>query len=403
MAGQQHGMVALDAGGEVVRPAMLWNDTRSAPDARRPGRRARRPAAWAARSGRSRCASFTVTKLRWLARAEPENAARVERVLLPHDWLTWRLARAVRTQPTTDRGDASGTGYWSPGRRAPTAPTCSNGRSAAASTCPRVAAPAEPVGRTGGGRVLAPGTGDNMGAALGLGLDAGRRGRLARHVRHRVRRRAERRLRTRPGRSPGSPTRPGGSCRWWRTLNAARVLAAGAAMLGVDLDRFGELALSAEPGAGGLVLLPYLDGERTPNLPGRDRDAGAASPVRRSRRPTSRGRAWRGCSAGWPTRSMPSSPSACARAGCCSSGAPRRRRPSAPSRRRCSACPCTCRQPGEYVAEGAARQAAWTLLGGAEPPRWEPSSVEVHEADPQPQVRAAYAALRTSTTRLPPR
>ncbi len=121
VGGQQHGMVCLDDDGQVVRPALLWNDTRSAGaaadlvtelgdgDADR-GRRA-----WADAVGLVPVASFTVTKLRWLARAEPEHAARVAAVCLPHDWLTWRLAGTGRLDDlVTDRGDASGTGYWSP-------------------------------------------------------------------------------------------------------------------------------------------------------------------------------------------------------------------------------------------------------------------------------------------------
>src|SRR5690625_356059 len=127
VGGQQHGMVALDADGQVVRPALLWNDTRSAgaasdlidelgdgdPDA---GRQV-----WAERVGLVPVASFTVTKLRWLAQNEPENAARVAAVALPHDWLTWRLAGDGPASPdggqslsrlTTDASDASGTGYF---------------------------------------------------------------------------------------------------------------------------------------------------------------------------------------------------------------------------------------------------------------------------------------------------
>src|SRR3954447_19451816 len=118
---QQHGMVCLDGSGAVVRPALLWNDTRSAgaaADLRADGGggdRGAAPAAWAAAVGSVPVASFTVTKLRWLARHEPESVARTEVVCLPRDWLTWRLAGG--TDPfavTTDRGDASGTGYWSP-------------------------------------------------------------------------------------------------------------------------------------------------------------------------------------------------------------------------------------------------------------------------------------------------
>ena len=118
VGGQQHGMVVLDANGEVIRPALLWNDTRSAQAAfdliAEFG-----AADLAARTGSVPVASFTATKLRWLRDAEPENAARVAAVALPHDWLTWRLRglgpdasdqnRPVQTELVTDRSDASGT------------------------------------------------------------------------------------------------------------------------------------------------------------------------------------------------------------------------------------------------------------------------------------------------------
>ncbi len=91
VAAQQHGMVVVDEAGEVIRPALLWNDLRSAPAARELIAELGGPRWWAEHTGSVPSASFTVTKLRWLARHEPENAARVARVMLPHDWLTWRL------------------------------------------------------------------------------------------------------------------------------------------------------------------------------------------------------------------------------------------------------------------------------------------------------------------------
>ena len=104
IAGQQHGMVVLDAAGRVIRPALLWNDTRSAQAATdlidEVGAEA-----FAQRTGTVPVASFTITKLRWLRDHEPENAARVAAVALPHDWLTWRLrgygpaAQPARARP----------------------------------------------------------------------------------------------------------------------------------------------------------------------------------------------------------------------------------------------------------------------------------------------------------------
>src|SRR5438270_6800309 len=118
VGGQQHGMVCLDDDGAVVRPALLWNDTRSAGAARdlvaELGGGETGARAWAEAVGLVPVASFTVTKLRWLAEHEPDNAARTAAVCLPHDWLTWKLRGTGSLDDlVTDRGDASGTGYFS--------------------------------------------------------------------------------------------------------------------------------------------------------------------------------------------------------------------------------------------------------------------------------------------------
>ena len=85
-------MIVLDESGAVIRPAMLWNDVKSAPQATELVKELGGPDVWATRTGSVPTMSFTVTKLRWLAENEPGNAERTQRVLLPHDWLTWRLA-----------------------------------------------------------------------------------------------------------------------------------------------------------------------------------------------------------------------------------------------------------------------------------------------------------------------
>lgn len=113
VAGQQHGMVAVDEQGEVVRPALLWNDLRSA-DAAATLVEELGATEWAEATGSVPGASFTVTKLRWLAEHEPDAADRTADVMLPHDWLTWRLAGQPDSGAVTDRGEASGTGYFSP-------------------------------------------------------------------------------------------------------------------------------------------------------------------------------------------------------------------------------------------------------------------------------------------------
>ena len=220
---------------------------------------------WADAVGSVPVAAFTVTKLRWLARAEPDHAARVARVMLPHDWLTWRLAGRPEVA-TTDRGDASGTGYWSPatGEYRTDLLVRAFGRELGV---PRVAGPAEVIGETGQGIALAAGTGDNMAAALGLGLESGdmvvslgtsgTAFAVAASPSHDP-----------SGQVAGFADATG---RWLPlvcTLNAARVLTSTATLLGVDLDGLSDLALAARPGAAGLTLLPYLDGERTPRTRG---------------------------------------------------------------------------------------------------------------------------------------
>ena len=111
VGGQQHGMVTLDADGELVRDALLWNDNRSAGAARDLIDDLGGGQAWADAVGAVPVASFTASKIRWLARNEPENAARVRRVVLPHDYLTWEIG-GRSFEPVTDRGDASGTAYF---------------------------------------------------------------------------------------------------------------------------------------------------------------------------------------------------------------------------------------------------------------------------------------------------
>ncbi|KGN42336.1 xylulokinase [Knoellia aerolata] len=267
VGGQQHGMVTLDDADEVVRPALLWNDTRSAPDASDLIDELGGAQRWATEVGVVPVASFTVTKLRWLRRCEPESLERTRTCVLPHDWLTGQILKRGDGFDgwTTDRGDASGTGYWSAGSGdyLPDVLDLAIGRQVG---LPRVLGPTEAAGRTGSGLVVAPGTGDNMGAALGLGLrpgDAvislGTSGTaFARH---------DAAIADDSGAVASFADATGGFLPLLATLNAARVLTAGASMLGVELAELDRLALAAEPGAGGLSLLPYLDGERTPNLP----------------------------------------------------------------------------------------------------------------------------------------
>ena len=264
VGGQQHGMVTLDVGGQPVRKAKLWNDTESAPDASWCMKQLPEGAkAWAHATGSVPVAAFTVTKLSWLHRSEPANWDRVAKVCLPHDYLTHRLTGEF----TTDRGDASGTGYFSP----VTNEYCWDILSIVdslrdwSSMVPRVLGPLDVAGQWGDVTV-ACGTGDNMAAALGVGLQPGD-------------------VVVSIGTSgtvysvSSTPTAdPSGAVAGFAdatgrylplvcTLNATRVTETVRRLLAVGYEEFDALAMSGNAGADGLTLVPYLDGERTPNRP----------------------------------------------------------------------------------------------------------------------------------------
>jgi len=274
VAAQQHGMVVLDGGGRPLRPAKLWNDSESSSEADELVARLGAPA-WAARTGSVPRAAFTVTKLVWLARHEPAVAAAVRSVLLPHDYLTFRLTG----RRVTDRGDASGTGYFDPssGTWRPELLDEFVGPADWPARLPRVLGATEPAGPPGPAattaagfssvEVVGPGTGDNMAASLGLGLTPGQVC-VSIGTSGTVYAPAGRPTADPTGAVAGFADAAGGYLPLVCTLNATRVTDAVARLLGVDAGRLDELALAAPPGASGLTLLPYFDGERTPDRPG---------------------------------------------------------------------------------------------------------------------------------------
>lgn len=271
VAGQQHGCVLLDDAGDPVRPAKLWNDTTSAPQAAALVDRFG-ATTWAERTGTVPVASITVTKLAWVAEHEPDALARSTQVMLPHDYLTWRLTG----NHVTDRGDASGSGWYDPSSDTVQPDLLAAAVGDWAGTVPRVLGPTEVAGEVTpeaatalglpAGTPVAPGSGDNMGAAMGLGLRAGD-------------------VAISLGTSgvafavSGSPTHdPSGAVAGFAsatgsflplvcTLNATKVTDTVARWLGTDPAGLADLALGAAGEPGAVLLVPYFDGERTPNLP----------------------------------------------------------------------------------------------------------------------------------------
>ncbi len=404
VGGQQHGMVCLDQRGEVVRQALLWNDVRSARAAADlvtdlgDGDPLRGAQAWADAVGVVPVASFTAAKLRWLADAEPGNADRTAAVCLPHDWLTWQLsADRDLTTLATDRGDASGTAYFSAATgqyRPDLLELALRGRRP---LLPQVAAPSAAVGTLAGGSgaLLGPGTGDNAAAALGLGaregdvvVSIGTSGVVSA-------------VSATPGADPtgivaGFADATGRHLPLVCTLNAARVLDATARLLGVGLDELSALALSAPAGADGLVLVPYLEGERTPNLPlatgavhGLTLGTATAAHLARA--------AVEGllCGLADGIDALLAQGVRVDRVlligGGARSAAVQRIAPGVFGR------PVLVPPAGEYVADGAARQAAWVLSGAAEPPEWVTAGVRELQAAPTPAVRERYASVRSLT------
>ena len=272
VAAQCHGLVLLDAQGEVLRAAKLWNDTTGAPNLARLVERigARR---WVMRIGTLPTAAFTIAKLAWVAEHEPGLLDRVDTMLLPHDYLTFWLTG----EKVTDRSEASGTGYFDAveGQWIPSYLEVAAGSRDWAAKLPTVLGPTDAAGRVlparaallgiGDDVVVGAGGGDQHAAYLGLGLtdgdqyfSIGTSGVVATSSRGPV-------FDT-TGAVDGVADMTGGYLPLMSTLNAARVVDRAAVLLGTDLAGISELALAAGP-TQGPVLVPFLDGERTPDRP----------------------------------------------------------------------------------------------------------------------------------------
>ena len=403
---QQHGMVVIDSEGNVLRPALLWNDVRSAGASKELIKHFGR-AALVERTGSAPVASFTATKLRWLRDNEPENAKQVAAVALPHDWLTWRLLGygprgASRLGPdlsalTTDRSDASGTLYWSPEKgtydeeiicwalgHVPTLPRVLEPGESAGSTVRGVAA-VIPEGIIVGG-----GAGDNAAAAMGLGasvgdviVSIGTSGTVFAVT--------DKAVADQSGTVCGFADATGHYLPLVATLNSARILDVVADLLGVDHFQLGHLAQGATPGSEGLVLQPYFEGERTPNLPHSTATLFGMTLASTTRSNLARA-AIEGllcgladglgalCSVGVEPQRILLIGGAAANDAVVEIAS------------QVFDVPITVPRRDEYVANGAARQAGWAYLG--RPVEWPLDIVACPDSDYQPLIRQQYGRYR---------
>ena len=401
IGGQQHGMVALDSEGAVIRDALLWNDTRSADAAKALNSEMGGDAEIAKQVGSVLVASFTATKLRWLADAEKENAAKVAGVALPHDWLSWQLQHKKGdaldfTKLFSDRSEASGTGYFDPTtsqyRRDILARAL---RTEKEINLPKIISPAQFGGTTPTGIPIAPGAGDNAAAALGIQAQAGDvvvslgTSGTAFAV-------SETPTHDASGQVAGFADATGRYLPLVCTLNAARILDAATRILGKTHDEVGALALSAKPGANGLSLLPYFEGERTPNRPtatgvfgGMNLNNSNAADIARA---MVEGMLCGLVDAVDALEKLGVNVKRIILIGGAAKNPAVSQIAAALFGREVLVPPA-----GEYVANGAARQAAWALLGGESAPIWDLGKIEKVSATATPEVVDRYRTLRDRT------
>ncbi|PLS30543.1 xylulose kinase [Bifidobacterium margollesii] len=435
VGGQQHGMVLLDANGAVIRDALLWNDTRSAPQAadliRELGKapaegdepagddestiEVRGKQRWVKAVGSSPVASYTLTKVAWVAENEPENAGRIAAICLPHDWLSWRIAGFGPVAPGedahldalfTDRSDASGTSYFDAasneyrldlldmalGRHDVILPNVLG----PAETAPVKADPAIAGGKVEGGCLIAPGGGDNAMASFGLSMGVGDvsvslgTSGVAAAI-------AENPVYDLTGAISGFADCTGHFLPLACTINGSRILDAGRHALDADYDELAKLAFASQPGAGGITLIPYFDGERTPNRPNDTARLEGLTLENTTRENLARAFvegllcSQRDCIE--LVRALGANIDRILLiGGGAKSAAVRQLAPAV------FGMDVTLPATDEYVAIGAARQAAWALAAhadaSAQPPAWEISIEGRETGEPTPEVYEAYARRR---------
>lgn len=274
VSGQQHGFVPLDAAGRVLAPVKLWNDTSTAADGRRIMDAAGGRARCIAEAGNPLPAGYTASKLPWTRRERPGVYADLHTILLPHDYIDYWLTG----ERWMECGDASGTGWldvrtrrWSPAMLRATDPdrdlgACLPPLVEADALVPVRAAAADALGLPRTVRVAAGG-GDNMMAAIGTGnvvpgrltVSLGTSGTLFAY--------ADRPVVDDDARWAAFCDSTGGWLPLVCTMNCTVATGTVARMLAIGADEREALVEATAPGADGLVMLPFFNGERTPDLP----------------------------------------------------------------------------------------------------------------------------------------
>ena len=392
IAGQQHGMVALNSQGEVIRPALLWNDTRSADAAIEINTEV---VNISERVGSALVASFTASKIRWMAKNERDNSSKVAAICLPHDYLSWKLSGSTNLNDlVTDRSDASGTGYFDGVKNIYDKEILKLAHlSEREIILPRVLNPNEYALRAPNGTLIGPGAGDNAAAALGVGAELGDviislgTSGTAFSV-------SKTPTFDPTGEVAGFCDATGNFLPLVCTLNASRILDSANQILQTDYKELGELALEAQPGSQGLVLLPYFEGERTPNRPSA---TGVLSGMTLNN--TNRTNIARAMIEGMLC-GMADAIDSLVRNGVAINrvlliGGAARSEAVARIASQIFGREVLVPEPGEYVANGAAKQAAWIATG--EFPKWKLGEIKKFKENPTPQVLENYRTLRDRT------
>ena len=283
LGGQMHGLVMLDGQGRTLRPCILWNDQRSAPQCERLERELGIPRL-VELTGNRLLPGFTLPKILWCREHEPEAERRAAKHLLPKDWLRFRLSGGTYA---TEVSDASGTLLFDCGRRRwsdemlaiagirrETLPDCSESPEVTS----RVGRDAAKATGLAEGTPIVGGGGDQAAGAVGAGIV--RPGRVSCTIgtsgvvfasKHRWRPTADGSLHAFCHAVPGAWHVMGvmlsaaGSFRWYRDT-IARDAKREASERNVDAyDLLTAEAATVAPGCDGLTFLPYLTGERCPH------------------------------------------------------------------------------------------------------------------------------------------